>query len=69
MNEPTHKEVGTDDYTPSDAAVVVYNPHPRAIKYCPTTEVALKYTNKEKEERHQQRAKEEHGPPPPRVNI
>jgi hypothetical protein len=32
--------------------MAVYNPHPITVKYCPTTEDALKYADKEKEERH-----------------
>jgi hypothetical protein len=49
--------------------MVMYNPHPSTVKYYPTTKAALKYADKEKEERHQQRANEEHWPPPPLVNI
>jgi hypothetical protein len=49
--------------------MAVYNPHLLTVKYCPITEAALKYADKEKEERHGQRAEEEHRPPPPPIDI
>ncbi len=49
--------------------MAVYDPHASTVKYCPTTEVALKYADKEEEERHKQRAEEEHRSPPPLINI
>lgn len=49
--------------------MAMYNPHPSIVKNYPTTEVALKYADNEKKERHQHCANEEHRPPPPLVNI